>query len=285
MIIDIAIAFFVFLFGSSIGSFLHATSERVFNKEEFIKSRSHCLACNKTLSALDLVPFFSYIFLNGKCRYCKAKIPFDVFLAETILGILYVCSYFVAKPLLDMSETMFILYWGYIALSISFFFFVALYDYRYYIIPDVAVYLATLFTALLLIVIYILHLAGFSFFAYADYNTFLFQHFITAIVLFLFFLSIYIFTKARGIGGGDVKLSFLIGLLLGARPTIIFLYVAFFSGALVSVVLLLGGSRKIKDSIPFGPFLAFGVIIAILYSGAILNTPIFSFVNYLTSLF
>jgi len=281
MIIDIYITIVAFILGASVGSFLNALCERVYNHEPFVIARSVCRSCNKELSVLDLIPFFSFLFLRGKCRYCKAKLPMDLFLSEIILGVLFSLSYFVARPLILTDMTMFYLYWGFLLFNISFFFFIALYDFKYYIIPDLAVYGLSMIYIIIIIDIFVLNKTGLHVLYYADVTSFMIQHFITAIALLIFFLSIYLVTQGRGLGGGDVKLVFLIGLLLGAKPSIVFLYVAFFSGALVSILLLVVKTKQLKDAIPFGPFLAFGVIIAILYSGVLLSTPLFSFVNYL----
>lgn len=281
MIIDIYIAIVVFIIGASIGSFICAMSERIYNAESFFKARSVCRNCDKELSPIDLIPVFSFMFLRGKCRYCKVKIPPDLFIAEVTLGILFVLSYLVARPLLYTNTTMFVLYWLFLLFNISFFFFIAEYDYKYYLILDTPVYILTAVYLAFFIVLAILAHVHMYLFSYADYTQLLIQHVLSSVILFIFFAIIYALTRGKGIGGGDVKLALLIGMLLGAKPTVIFLYVAFFSGAIISIIILLLKAKNLKDSIPFGPFLAFGVIIAILYAGVLLNTPFFSFVNYI----
>jgi prepilin signal peptidase PulO-like enzyme (type II secretory pathway) len=281
MIIDIYIILILFFLGACIGSFLNALCEKLYRGENFVTGRSSCDSCHHQLQAIDLIPVVSYIWLWGKCRYCKAHIPIDLFVSEVFCGIFFALAYPVARPLLGVDVNLFSLYFFFILFNISFFFFVGLYDYKYMVILDMPVYVLSGIYFVIIGGITLLHYLGYSAFYYANYVQFFLEHVISAVALFVLFLLIYLITKGRGMGGGDVKLAFLIGLLLGAKPSVVFLYVAFFSGALISLILLLYKSKGMKDSIPFGPFLAFGVIIAILYSGVILSTPLFNFVNYI----
>src|SRR3989344_7805016 len=87
----------------------------------------------------------------------------------------------------------------------------------------------------------------------------------------LFFLVLYLITRGRGLGFGDAKLAFLLGLWLGFPRIIIALYLAFLTGAVVGVTLILGRKKKLKSKIAFGPFLVIGAIGAYFYSGQILT--------------
>lgn len=269
--------------GASIGSFLNALADRIYLHDVTLTGRSRCLSCQKELKFYELFPVLSYLVQRGKCRNCGAHIPYNLFFSELIGGVLFVMVFFKSFPLFGFSS-LFYPYFLFLLLIVSCFLFIAIYDWKFFIIPDLLVYSLTGLTAVLLFIIFMSNLLGFKYFAYSNYNMFLIQHILSAILLFIFFFAVYFFTKGRGIGGGDVKLSFLIGLLLGAKPSIIFLYAAFFSGAIVSSILLITKSKGLKDAIPFGPFLSFGVIVALLYSGYLLQTPLFNFINYFSAL-
>lgn len=276
----VVITIVLFIFGASIGSFLDALAIRIHTQENFIHARSKCDHCGHVLSAKDLIPIVSFLLIKGRCRYCGTRLARDLFFAELLLGILFVACFYSLFSLFIAGNT-FIFYGVFVfKLSmISLFFYIALYDLKYFIISDEVVYGLSGLLIFILVLLVVLHICRISLFVYANYYSFLLQHIATGVVLFLLFLAIYLATKGRGIGGGDVKLVFPIGLLLGVKPSIIFLYVSFFTGAIVSLMLLATKKRHMKDAIPFGPFLAFGVIIAILYSGVLLQTQLFSFLS------
>jgi prepilin signal peptidase PulO-like enzyme (type II secretory pathway) len=90
----------------------------------------------------------------------------------------------------------------------------------------------------------------------------LINHFLSGLILFLAFLSLFFVTKGRGMGFGDVKLSFAQGLFLGFPLVLVSVYLAFLTGALVSLILIAWGKKKFKkDTIPFGPFLTLSSIV------------------------
>jgi len=94
---------------------------------------------------------------------------------------------------------------------------------------------------------------------------------ITGIVSFLFLYLIHLLTKGRGMGLGDVKLAFLMGLVLGFPKIVVAFYLAFLTGAFVGVILILLGKAKLKQKIAFGPFLVFGTIFSLLWGEKIVT--------------
>src|SRR3989338_671989 len=115
-----------------------------------------------------------------------------------------------------------------------------------------------------------------SLFLLISYPQNLFQNLIvniiTGFLVFSFFLVIFLLTRGRGMGFGDVKLSFAIGLFLGFPKTIVALYVAFLTGMFISIILVLLGKKKLRgDSIAFGPFLVIGAVIGYFFGIQILN--------------
>ena len=102
-------------------------------------------------------------------------------------------------------------------------------------------------------------------------NSFL-SHISTAVISFLFFVLIFLITRGRGIGFGDVKYSFFIGFLLSFAQLVIAFYLAFLTGAFISIILVIGGRKKFRgDVIAFGPFLSFGFLTSLLFDKQIAN--------------
>ncbi len=97
------------------------------------------------------------------------------------------------------------------------------------------------------------------------------QQFLVAIISFLFLFLIYFLSKGKGMGFGDVKLAFLMGLALGFPKVVVAFYIAFLTGALVGVILILAKKAKFKQKIAFGPFLSLGTIIACLWGEKIID--------------
>ena len=87
------IGIIVFLFGITVGSFLNVLIYRIPKKEEFVKTRSHCMSCGYQLEWYDLIPIFSWLSLGGKCRKCKSKISAQYPLIELLNGILWLLSF------------------------------------------------------------------------------------------------------------------------------------------------------------------------------------------------
>ena len=84
----------VFILGAAIGSFLNVVILRTPLKQSIIVNRSHCMSCGKQLRNIDLIPIVSYIFLRGKCRFCKAKISPRYWIVELLTALMYVLSFY-----------------------------------------------------------------------------------------------------------------------------------------------------------------------------------------------
>lgn len=229
----------LFVYGLAVGSFLNVLADRL-PQEEGIGGRSHCDHCKRTLAPADLIPVVSYVFLGGRCRYCKKKLSVQYPVVELITGVVFVLSWyfapFVSNPLKLLT----------IALS-SVLLVILVADLRYQIIPD------EMQIALVVIGTGILLLRGVA--PSAVLWRLAEGALVMAPILFL-----YLVTKGRGMGFGDVKLAFGIGVLLGAVNGGLALYIAFITGATVGMVLLLLSKFKMKSKIAFGPFLVVGIV-------------------------
>lgn len=233
------IEIYLFIFGLFIGSFLNVLIERL-SKEESIGGRSHCDFCKHTLAPADLVPVFSYLFLRGKCRYCRKKLSPQYPLVEILTGIIFVLSWtyspFVTIPLLILT----------IALSCVLEV-IVIADLKYQIIPDE-----------MQIVLVVIGLAMFTLQGVAPSAVLV--RIAEGALIMTPILFLYLITKGKGMGFGDVKLAFGIGILLGTYKGALALYIAFLTGAVVGVCLLATTKSKMKSKIAFGPFLVVGIV-------------------------
>lgn len=250
------ILFLLFLLGLFFGSFLNVLIDRIPQDESVIGGRSHCDKCRKTLKWYDLIPVLSFIILRGKCRYCYSSISLYYPIVEVITGMFFVLTYFY---LLKFSDLRFInydlrsyltlFYYLMIISSLTAVFFA---DLKYGIIPDKIIFPA-IFVSLL----------------YFLLNTeYFIPNVISGLGAFLFFLALHLITRGRGMGLGDVKLVFLLGLFLGFPKIVSALYLSFILGALAGLILVLLKKKRLfkGETIPFGPFLVLGSVISLLWS-------------------
>ena len=225
------------------GSFLNVVIDRFATNRSIIKGRSYCESCKKTLEARDLIPLLSYILLRGKCRFCSKKIPIRIFLVELLTGVISVGLLFLhGGTNLPFILTLYLV----VLLFIAIFFI----DLEYGIIPDKLTILLTILSVL---------------FVFISSKNML-NNLIAAFSSLLFFIGLFTVTKGRGMGLGDVKLSFSLGMLLGYPLIIYGLYLAFLTGAVVSIILVLWKKKSFRGgTVPFGPFLAASTLFTLLF--------------------
>lgn len=248
---------FLFIAGLFLGSFINVLSDRLPRGESVIVGRSHCDYCKHTLSPFDLIPLFSFLFLRGKCRYCHKK-----------LSIWYPVSEFAAAGVLigawwwvDANCTPVCLpyFGGFAVLFLSFFtLFIA--DMKYHILPDSLMVTSLLAIGAIRLLLWQNPPTDFG----IDPNWV--SAMVTGIALSVSFLVLFMVTRGHGMGFGDVKLAFIIGFLLGFPLGVIAIYLAFLTGGVVAVILLVGGYKKFGQHIAFGPFMIVGSVISLLYS-------------------
>jgi prepilin signal peptidase PulO-like enzyme (type II secretory pathway) len=235
---------FVFLFGLCIGSFLNCAIYRLEEKKS-MQGRSFCPNCRHDLSWLDLFPVFSWIFLGGKCRYCHKKISIQYPLVEIFTAFLFLVI-FLNTPVSNAV---------YFCLILCFLIIIFIFDLKHYIIPDMI-----LFPAILISLTYDLF----------DFSHIL-NYLLAAAVACGFFLIIFLISKGKWMGFGDVKLAILMGLLLGLPNVLAALFLAFFFGAIIGVILIATQKKGFRSEIPFGPFLIAGTFFAMLFGNQIVQ--------------
>jgi leader peptidase (prepilin peptidase) / N-methyltransferase len=258
--------FFVFILGLFIGSFLNVLSDRLPRGETVVRGRSHCEKCKKELVWYDLIPLLSFILIGGKCRYCHTRLSLFYPTVELVTGILFVVTTlfvlngfnFPARIVTQSIEGgQFIISLIYYMLVISCLIVVFFSDLKYGIIPD-----KVIFPSMFVSIFYLL----------LNPNLLILNHVVSAVCACLFFLLLFLGTKGRGMGFGDVKFAFFMGLILGYPNIIVSLYVAFLTGAIVGIILIIWRKKKLKGaSIPFGPFLVLGTILAMFWGNLILQ--------------
>lgn len=257
-------AFLFFLIGLFIGSFLNVLVDRLPREETIIKGRSYCEYCKKILRWYDLVPLLSFLQLKGKCRYCKHKLSFYYPLLELATGVLFALVVFlpVFQTLsYNLQTVVNILYYLFIFSALIAIFFT---DLKYGIIPDKVVFSAVIAVVLYLLVSYNFDLNGLK--------LLLFSNTLSALGAFLFFYFLYFITNKKGMGFGDVKLSFLLGLILGFPDIIVSLYLSFLTGAFVALILVIWRKKHFfGTAVPFGPFLVIGTLITIFFQQPLLS--------------
>lgn len=226
--------FTLFLVGLFLGSFLTVLGWRLPQGRPVVWGRSRCDHCKRTLAWYELIPVFSYLLAAGRCRHCRTPLSFLYPVSEIACGIGFVLLY----KHLGVSPAFFAA-----ALVFCAFFVLCVSDLLYQVLPDGVLIVAALGTL------------GFV-------GT---QHVVIGLSSAAFFGALWIITRGRGMGLGDVKLAFVLGLLLGYPNIIVALYAAFLTGAGVGVILILSRRLKLKSKIAFGPFLFLGTAIAIIW--------------------
>jgi len=251
-IIKVAFYIIFFISGLIVGSFLGVVAYRLPRRLSIIKPASFCPHCKKKISFYDNIPVLSFILLKGKCRYCKNKIPVNNLLIEIITGILFLANYtFFGLTIRTLA--------GIILCSVLIV--ISFIDLDFRIIPNVIV---LSFTLVGLAINIISDLPGWWMpLAYSA-------------GAFLFMLIVHLISP-KGMGMGDVKLSLMIGAFL-IKDVIVALFLGFLAGSIYGLFLIIVKKRKLKQAIPFGPFISLGSIVSLFWGNNILKWYI-SFFN------
>lgn len=234
----------VFLYGIVIGSFLNVCIYRIPKGEDIIKTSSHCMKCNHILKWYDLFPIVSYLALRGKCRYCGTSLSRQYPMIEAINGILY-CIIIRVKGVHINSLLYCLLISALLVLSVI--------DIRTFEIP--------IGINRFILVLGILHLIT-NFKDVLNYS-------LGFVSVSAGLLVLYCLMGGKGIGGGDIKLMAVSGLLLGWKGNILAFLIACILG---SIIHLFRMKIEKKDHVlAFGPYLAMGIFISLLWGENIVD--------------
>ena len=237
----------VFVFGLTIGSFLNVLIYRIPANISIARGRSFCPTCKHRIQNRDLIPVLSYILLGGRCRHCNQKISIRYPLVELSTGLLALLIVLIKGIFL---EALIIFAIGAILISIS------LIDWDTMTIPD------SLIVALIPLVIILIWLSG-------DWN--IWNRVIGAFLVSLpMYLSLYLVKDS--FGGGDIKLFFVLGFLLGWEKTLLTLFISSIVAAVIGVVAARSKNENIRGKhIPFGPYICTAAMISLLLGDQILS--------------
>lgn len=251
---NVIIAIYIFIIGTIMGSFFNVVAHRLSNNESIIKPGSHCESCQHLLKWYELIPIISFLIQGGRCRQCHTKLSWWYPLIEIITGLFYLFSY---------------LYFGlspdfFISLVISSVLVITcITDFNYLIILDEPLVIGSI-----LIILITLITSGLV-------DTLI--AILSGLLLFFFMLLVKILGdkafKRESLGGGDIKLSFFIGLSLGYKLAFVNLVLA----SLLTLPIAFYYLVKYKDrEVPFGPFLIISNFIIFVFA-----SPILEFIDYL----
>lgn len=225
-----------FLFGIILGSFYNVVSIRTLSKEGLSYPPSHCVKCGHNLSFWDLFPILSWLFLKGKCRYCKEKISPVYPTIELLTGISYALIVYQYGFTFEAAIQL---------VFITIMILATASDMREMIVPDRFVVIGLG----LVLTLRIIH------------GDMIVHYLISSVIAFLLLFLILIASKGK-MGGADVKLYALIGLAIGWQDSIASLFYASFAAVLYYIIMAIVNKGKLdtKKEIPFVPFIIVGVL-------------------------
>ena len=185
-----------FILGSVMGSFYHVIATRISNGRSIISPSSHCEKCNHELKWYELIPIISYLIQSGKCRNCKTKLPISYFLMELCTGVLYAVCYHVFGLKLELLTAL---------VFVSSLIIIIISDIEYMIILDEVLIFAI--SSIIIIDLFDVGIYETCLRILAGIGSFVTMFLIKKIGDILF--------KQESLGGGDIKLMFLVGLVIG----------------------------------------------------------------------
>ncbi len=245
------IMLFVFLIGTCIGSFLNVLIYRLPKGEDVTTTNSHCMSCNHRLYAKDLVPLFSWVFLGGKCRYCKAKISAQYPIVEAINGIVYTLIFWF---ICDQTPSLALV--GY-CVVFSALLVTTVIDWRTMEIPD-SMWIS-IFVGGVMVYLDEIVKSGFTTSGLVERIIGIFAA--SGVLLILAVVS------KGGMGGGDIKLMAACGFLLGWKVVLLALIMGGVIGTLYLVLCAVKNKGKVPRKVPFAPHLSLAVVIC-MFCGA-----------------
>jgi leader peptidase (prepilin peptidase) / N-methyltransferase len=237
----------IFIFGLFLGSFYNVVGLRIPANQSIIAPRSACPKCKHTLGPLELIPVLSFLIQKGKCSRCKTAISPLYPIMEFLTGLL-----FVAAPLIIGWTNDLWIAWSLISLFII----ITVSDLAYMLIPDKI----------------LLFFAGLFFIERILFPlTPWWDSVLGATIGFSLLLIIAMVSKG-GMGGGDIKLFAVLGLVLGTKLLLLSFFLSALIGSLFGIIGLALGLVERKKPIPFGPFIAVGTLLAYFYGDSIIRT-------------
>jgi leader peptidase (prepilin peptidase)/N-methyltransferase len=250
------LALIFFFLGLIIGSFLNVVILRL-NTEKSLGGRSACMICQNKLAWYELIPLFSFISLRGRCRTCSTRISAQYPIVELITGLAFLVLFLKFQNIFFESTLAFAFTYAYYAVIFCLLIVIAVYDLKHKIIPDA-----------LSLVLSIIGFVGIFFFQ--DFIFYLHMpstvEIFAGLLIALPFALTWLLSRGAWMGLGDAKLAVGLGYILGLGRAFSGIVVAFWSGAIIGVLLILISKKhKMRSEIPFAPFLVLGMVIVFLF--------------------
>ena len=239
---ELSICLGLFILGTMLGSFYNVVGYRLPKGESIVTPPSHCPNCNHRLGALELIPILSFIIQGGKCKNCKQKISWFYPVFEAFCGLLFVLSYISFGLTYEL-----IIVLTFISMLII----VMVSDYHYMIISDEVLIFFGLAILIEKAIIYGINTIPMT----------LLYGLVSFAVMFILKKFGDLIFRQESMGGGDIKLLGIFGIMLGVPNALMSIVVASFIGLPVSLIAV---NLKKTHIVPFGPFLSLGAIVVLL---------------------
>lgn len=230
------------------------------NDLSVVKGRSMCVHCHHELAAKDLVPVLSWLWLRGRCRYCGKPISAQYPLVELLNMLLFVASYLYWPTAVSGWQTAIFALWLVLLIGLTA---LLVYDLRWMLLPNKIIF-PLMGVAVLQAIVRVA----------TDSQPWhaLLQEVLAVIIGGGIFYVLFQVSGGRWIGGGDVKLGWLLGIIVAtAEKAVLVIFLAAVLGSLVSLPLLVSRRLKRNSVIPFGPFLIVAGIVVVLFGGSIIH--------------
>ena len=250
------LVFFAVIFGLVIGSFLNVVIYRLPRNKSIILPRSSCVNCKNKLEVFDLIPFFSWLILKGRCRFCEDLISIRYPLIEVLCSVLFVLCLFASPSSFDLGNRYLVFISGW--LLVSFLIPLSFIDIDFLWLPR-SLTLSAIFCGLTLNLISVIY-------SYEPPNySYLIDNFYASIFGFLSF-RIFSFLiekliKRPGLGQGDAYMAAMAGSYLGIKGLEITVVLSVLISGTSSIFFLMRGLIKRGEYIPFGPFIALSIVL------------------------
>jgi len=241
---------FVVLLGLVMGSGVTALSYRVPRGLSWVHGRSACPSCGTTLRARDLFPVLSWALALGRCRHCRTRISIRYPLTELACG---AWAYLLYRHVGLGPEYPFLAIWGFLLIALT------LIDFDFQLLPDVLTFPGTLFGVAVALLVP------------GGVRQAILGVVLGSGLLWLLAWGYWKLRKVEGMGGGDIKLAAMFGVVLGWDLTLMTLFLAALAGSLWGGTLILLRRGDGRTALPFGTLLAPAAMIAFLWGGDIVS--------------
>ncbi|MBN1066074.1 prepilin peptidase [Clostridium botulinum] len=238
----------VIIIGLVIGSFLNVCIYRIPLEQSISYPPSHCGTCNHRLKPIDLIPVISYLFLKGRCKYCKEKISITYPLIEILNAVLYLIIFYNYGLTFDFVK--------YSLLS-SLLIVIGIIDYKTQDIYTVTIIFGVISSVIFMAIDFFVNKNSIS------------TYVLGGLIGFLALAIIVIITKGMGIG--DAEITLVCGLFLGIKGVIVTLFLGIIIGGIVAIIILALKLKDAKDAMAFGPCLSVAALMYILWGDTIIN--------------